>query len=228
MCLSVCPVLWRWPCFSVFCEWKELRTSATLLNRYFPVCPNLSCHLDSVFDLYFNFFRCTFLNWSISHLSELNYYRMPTTLWKGNVFSHVCLSTGGRSHVTITHDRIGPHLTGTTPISWHVETCSNWTALRTHHPPHLSPSPPVQGALARLLPIRLTSGWFTSYWKAFLFTVILQAVAHLIGITQQFYKTVSHTLKIIHRKLNGTAKKNRFMQIRKSTWNSLTQNTVEA
>ena len=55
-------------------------------------------------------------------------YRPPTKLWEGNVFSHVCLSIHGGSHVTIIHDALdftiqvspirnaldmGPHCTGT-------------------------------------------------------------------------------------------------------------------
>ena len=176
--LSVCLSLVL-ACFSVFYEWKELRTSARFWT-IFSSLSNLPCHLDSVFDLYFNFFMCTF--WTDRFGSSIWIELLPACQWScGKVmFSVMCVCP---QEVPCDHYpwSIATHLTATTPISWHVETCSNWTALGT--PPLLSPSPPVQGAFARPLPIRLTSGWFTSYWKAFLFTVMLQAVAHLIGIT---------------------------------------------
>ena len=69
----------------------------------------------------------------VKQLSEYLHHR-PTKLWEGNVFSHVCLYTGG-SHVSITHDTlklaIQPPQLGTswTPLAsdiwWpSLETCS--------------------------------------------------------------------------------------------------------
>ena len=86
-------------------------------------------------------------------------------------------------------------------LNWSITAChllhllTWWNLFNldcTWTPP--GPSPPVQGAMPPPLPIRLVSGRFTSYWKAFLFTVTLQAVAHLIGVTKWFYKIVSENI----------------------------------
>ena len=53
-----------------------------------------------------------------------NICRLPTKLWEGNVFSRVCHSVQGDSHVTMTHDvalEQGPFLYGN-PL---VRTSSN-------------------------------------------------------------------------------------------------------
>ena len=60
------------------------------------------------------------------------YYRPPMKLREGNVFSHVCQSTGGGgSHVTIIHDALdltvqgSPGPTLANEIWWQrLETCS--------------------------------------------------------------------------------------------------------
>ena len=59
--------------------------------------------------------------------SWLTYYHLTIKLWEGNVFSRVCLSTGGRSHIAITNDAL---------------------YLTIHGPLAIVPPPFVQGPLS--------------------------------------------------------------------------------
>ena len=83
------------------------------------------------------------------------YYRLPTKLWEGNVFSHVCLFTGV---VVVPCDHyiwcIGPHCMRTPP----------------------SPSPCPAPSLPARRPVRLVSRQLASYWNAFLFETLFRVV----------------------------------------------------
>ena len=104
---------------------------------------------------------------------------LPTKLWEGNFFSHVCLSVHRVPHVTITHDALDLTVQGLTPsvevtspsisdIWWPwLETCSNLFTWGSHCPG----STPVLTSCGWLLKhVQWVSRW---YWNAFLFYFIL-------------------------------------------------------
>ena len=67
-----------------------------------------------------------------------DHYRPPAKLVEGNVFSSVCQSTGGRSHVTITDGAFAVTLQAqpeSPPPASPTWNCSAWTLL--YRPPPL-------------------------------------------------------------------------------------------
>ena len=107
------------------------------------------------------------------------YYRPRTKLLEGNVFTRVCLFTGeGGHHVAITHDALDVSVQALqvqaalwtsdvgslAPCLWHlVAIYGDLVHLRKPHPPSGTGIwwPPKH--------VWLASGWYTSYWNAFLF-----------------------------------------------------------
>ena len=104
---------------------------------------------------------------------------------EGNVFSRVCVSTGGGSHVTHVMHWTLPY-TGPPPpmfrlvqyldftVQGHLPgTCSTWSSLYRDPSPSLhstrtASSAPTLPNLDMFKLLRLASGWLTPYWNAFL------------------------------------------------------------
>ena len=125
-------------------------------------------------------------NYSIS--IKYNLYHLPMKLWEGNIFSYVCLSCrprSGVSHVIINDDAIDHHTEtslykkpnlGMGPpkppasdiwrtFDWRLfQTCS----LEASRYSSLS-SPDICWMLKH---VQLASGWYASYWNAFLSTIL--------------------------------------------------------
>ena len=134
------------------------------------------------------------------------YYHPPSKLWEGNVFSHVCPWGWGESHVMHWCIGIGPHCTASPAQSWscspgywdftvqwppwlqppstwdltvrapagdiwwpRLKTCSNLFTWGPPHPPLLAPGTENAHTVS-------ASGWYVSYWNAFL--VYIFSMAH--------------------------------------------------
>ena len=82
-------------------------------------------------------------------------------LWEGNVFSRVCLSSlfrGGPMSLYITHDALALTIQGHPLLD--MRPSLFWDP---------APTPRTCSNLFIMKHVRLSSGWFASYWNAFLF-----------------------------------------------------------
>ena len=97
-------------------------------------------------------------------------------LWKGYVFSHVCLSGshsvhGGGPHVTSTHDSLEP-FPSPSPSPSPLDMGPHGTGTVSPYPGFtLLPNPPICSNLFIKKHARLGNGWFASYRNDFLFVV---------------------------------------------------------
>ena len=138
-------------------------------------------------------FSQTIIEMSETDLWLLKLLPAATKLGQGNVFTSVCLSTGGRGVSASVHAGIPPkdqtppgpgtHPPGPGTHPHRPDTphpgADNPPGTDTHPPPGADPPdqapPPDQTPpLPREADcsIRLTSGRYASYWNAFLFTII--------------------------------------------------------
>ena len=122
------------------------------------------------------------LKWQHNLDSIINFYRTQTKLWEGNVFTGVCLSTGG-SHGALdlmvptppTFD-LGTYPSpwipnmGPTHCYWHLmvitEDLFKLVHLRTYTLP-----PPNWDLVVTTKTCTFASEWYASYWNAFFFSL---------------------------------------------------------